>query len=780
MTNKKILEEILIVEDSSTQSERLRYVLEQHGYRVSMAGNGREAMDLLANHKPNLVISDILMPEADGYEVCRFVRQHRDLQNVPVILLTALSDPVDVMRALECGADNFLMKPFEENQLLERVRLFLLNRDLLKPEGVQEGLEIVFQGQKYFINADRLQILNLLLSTYEAAVEKNSQLLKAQTELQSQAEELETQSEELRVQNDELRDLAEALQKSENGTQRQAQILAGINRIFHEALTDETEEKLGETCLAVAEELTGSRFGFICEVNQAGRFDTIAVSNPGWRACKIPISEAMRLLYDAPVCGIRRKVIETGEPLLCNDPPSHPDYVVPPEGHPPITAFLGVPLKHAGKTIGMIALGNKAGGYTDADRGAMEALAPAIMEAFMRKRAEEALKDSEERFRTMANAIPQLAWTARSDGYISWYNQRWYDYTGTIPEDMEGWGWQSVHNPEVLPKVLEQWRASLATGRPFDMVFPLRGKDGQFRQFLTRVMPMKGADGQVIQWFGTNTDITDRKLAEKALKQAHDELEQRVKDRTADLRLTVAQLQEEVTNRLQAEASLKESEGRLRHLTSQLLTAQEAERGRLALELHDDLGQSLTVLKMQLRTIQRKAPPESSETRVSLEHALNFINEVIEKIRHLSRNLRPTILEDLGLTGALKYLFEDFSNQGILVTMNLDDIQGLFSQETQLIIYRIFQESFSNITKYAQASQVSLSIKRQDGSVAFQLEDNGRGFDHQKVINENITDRGLGLTSMNERARMVGGSFNIWSQEGQGTKMTLVVPIQVK
>ena len=102
-----------------------------------------------------------------------------------------------------------------------------------------------------------------------------------------------------------------------------------------------------------------------------------------------------------------------------------------------------------------------------------------------RKRAEEALKDSEERFRTMANAIPQLAWTARSDGYIYWYNQRWYDYTGTTPEDMEGWGWQSVHDPKVLPEVLEQWKASIATGRPFDMVFPLRGADGQFRQFLT-------------------------------------------------------------------------------------------------------------------------------------------------------------------------------------------------------------------------------------------------------------------------------------------------------
>jgi PAS domain S-box-containing protein len=143
-----------------------------------------------------------------------------------------------------------------------------------------------------------------------------------------------------------------------------------------------------------------------------------------------------------------------------------------------------------------------------------------------RIQAEEALKDSEERFRTMANAIPQLAWIARSDGYIFWYNQRWHDYTGTTPEEMEGWGWQIVHDPEVLPTVLEQWRTSIATGRPFDMIFPLRGKNGQFRQFLTRVMPMKGADGHVIQWFGTNTDITDRKQAEEALKQAHNELEQ--------------------------------------------------------------------------------------------------------------------------------------------------------------------------------------------------------------------------------------------------------------
>jgi PAS domain S-box-containing protein len=127
--------------------------------------------------------------------------------------------------------------------------------------------------------------------------------------------------------------------------------------------------------------------------------------------------------------------------------------------------------------------------------------------------AEAAVRESEDRFRTLANAIPQLAWIANADGYLFWYNQRWYEYTGTTPDQMQGWGWQSVHDPKELPKVLERWKASLASGEPFDMTFPLRGGDGIFRPFLTRVMPLKDAQGRVQQWFGTNTDVTEQRRA---------------------------------------------------------------------------------------------------------------------------------------------------------------------------------------------------------------------------------------------------------------------------
>jgi PAS domain S-box-containing protein len=141
-----------------------------------------------------------------------------------------------------------------------------------------------------------------------------------------------------------------------------------------------------------------------------------------------------------------------------------------------------------------------------------------VMDIADRKLAEKSLQESEEQLRAVADSIPNLAWRTNGDGYITWYNQRWYDYSGTTPEQMEGWGWQSVHDPDELPKVLERWQASIATGEPFEMTFPLRGADGVFRPFLTRGFPLKDAAGRVLQWFGTNTDVSALKLADAQIK----------------------------------------------------------------------------------------------------------------------------------------------------------------------------------------------------------------------------------------------------------------------
>jgi PAS domain S-box-containing protein len=125
-----------------------------------------------------------------------------------------------------------------------------------------------------------------------------------------------------------------------------------------------------------------------------------------------------------------------------------------------------------------------------------------------RKRAEEALRESERHFNTLANSIPQLTWMADAAGFIFWYNQRWYDYTGTTLEEMQGWGWQKVHHPDEVDRVVERIRHAFTTGEPWEDNFPLRRKDGEYRWFLSRALPIRDADGRVVRWFGTNTDVT--------------------------------------------------------------------------------------------------------------------------------------------------------------------------------------------------------------------------------------------------------------------------------
>ena len=164
-----------------------------------------------------------------------------------------------------------------------------------------------------------------------------------------------------------------------------------------------------------------------------------------------------------------------------------------------------------------------------------------------RREAQEALRESEERFQAMANGIPQLAWMAEADGSIFWYNQRWYEYTGTPFEQMQGWGWQSVHDPDILPQAMEQWKDAIATGHPFEMDLPLRGADGRFRSFLTRVMPLKDSAGHVVRWFGTNTDISERKQAAERLAAQAAELarsRQALEEQTSMLKLVLESMGE--------------------------------------------------------------------------------------------------------------------------------------------------------------------------------------------------------------------------------------------
>ena len=182
--------EILIVEDSLTQALKLQYILEQHDYSVAVANNGQEAIEYLREHTPALVISDIVMPEMDGYEMCRRIKEQEALKAIPVILLTSLSDPVDVIRGLQCGADNFITKPYQEDFLISRVKSVLINRELRRTASGDWGFKIFFRGEQYTITSDRMQMVDLLFSSFENAVQKNQELENAVRELKATQGEL--------------------------------------------------------------------------------------------------------------------------------------------------------------------------------------------------------------------------------------------------------------------------------------------------------------------------------------------------------------------------------------------------------------------------------------------------------------------------------------------------------------------------------------------------------------------------------------------------------------
>lgn len=217
MNNSSI--NILIVEDSAIQAEKLRRILATEGYVVTVARDGAEGFSKASESRPDIVITDIMMPEMHGFDLCRLIKNSPELRTIPVVLLTSLSDPSDVISGLECGADNFIIKPYEEKMLLKRVRQLLLIREFQCEDLPQMGVEILFSGKKYFITSEKRQILDLLISTYESAVQKNSELIDAQEELQMLNDQLEQRvaerTEELTAEIERRKKTEEELRKTQ-------------------------------------------------------------------------------------------------------------------------------------------------------------------------------------------------------------------------------------------------------------------------------------------------------------------------------------------------------------------------------------------------------------------------------------------------------------------------------------------------------------------------------------------------------------------------------------
>lgn len=510
-------------------------------------------------------------------------------------------------------------------------------------------------------------------------------------------------------------------------------------------------------------------------------------------------------------------------------------------------------------------------------RGDWDHVLVAVTDVTALREAESAVRESEERFRTLADNMSQFAWMADEKGRLFWYNRRWFDYTGTTLDEMRGWGWQTVHHPDHLHRVTETWQAALEAGEAWEDTFPLRGRDGHYRWFLSRAVPIRDADGRILRWFGTNTDITELREAEQA--QAHlaaivtssddaiistdlngiitswnrgadrlygyteqeavgrsiailmppermdDEPEilsrirkgesvehyettRRRKDGTLlDISLTVSPIKDEtgriigaskvardITERKRQEEELRRwkdelevrvrertsellaTQNRLMALTSQLSLTEQRERRKLARELHDYLAQMLIVGQMKTGMLKKTIPPPQAGTTL-LQDLDKVFQEALAYTRTLIAELSPPSLQDSGLPAALKWLGERFKKDGLRVDVQTDCDAVPLAEEQAVVVFQAVRELLFNVMKHAGVDHATVSITLGDDDfLRVAVADRGRG-STPEALQRSAEPGHLGLVSVRERFRAMGGRVNVESVSGKGTTVTLLLPL---
>ncbi len=270
--------------------------------------------------------------------------------------------------------------------------------------------------------------------------------------------------------------------------------------------------------------------------------------------------------------------------------------------------------------------------------------------------------------------------------------------------------------------------------------------------------PIRDKDGAIVGSVVIGRDITELKRAEEELRRSRDELEMRVQERTAEL---------EKANKT------------LRELSSRLLSVQEEERKRISGEIHDTFGSCLSGIKFKVEDVLEQVGKDSNAIEGSLRNVIPVIQEGIEECRRMQQDLRPAMLDDLGLLPTLSWFCRRYQTiyAGIKIDLEKTLEEGDIPNSLKIVIFRVTQEGLNNIAKHSKADLVHLSLRKMDGRIQLILEDNGQGFDLAKVLSLESTKRGLGLTSMRERVELSRGFFAIESAEGKGTTLRSSWPL---
>jgi len=393
-----------------------------------------------------------------------------------------------------------------------------------------------------------------------------------------------------------------------------------------------------------------------------------------------------------------------------------------------------------------------------------------------RQRAEEALRVSGERFRQLIEGVQEYAiFELNSLGYIVSWNAGAERLKGYRTEEIIGKHFSQFYAPEDVQsgRPESNLRQAVQKGECEDEGWRMR-KDGSRFWANVVITALRNADGSLQGFAKVTRDMTERHGKEETLARAKELLELRFEQRAAVLAKVNLELQEEIAGRERIERELRRSLEQLRALAARLQSVREEERTLVAREIHDELGQACTAIKMDLALIGRKATKRQTQLRAKVDAAMQLVDEMIFTLRRIASELRPRTLDDLGLTAALEWQAQEFETRtGVRCVVALPQEQLALDSERSTAIFRIFQESLTNVARHAQATRVEARLERQDDQLILQVHDNGRGFDAEQAKG----GRSLGLVGMQERALLLNGELKIDGVLGSGTTMTLRIPL---
>lgn len=344
------------------------------------------------------------------------------------------------------------------------------------------------------------------------------------------------------------------------------------------------------------------------------------------------------------------------------------------------------------------------------------------------------------------HTAPDIIFSRQPDGARDYLSSRFYEYTGAPTGSAVGLSWLEYMHADDRGPSLENWLRCVQSGDAYECEYRLRGADGSYRWFRARAVPVRDSQGDILKWYGTCSDIHDRKMLEQSIRDSAIELERMVDLRTVELR----------------------------RLSTRLMSLQDEERRRIAREIHDGLGQELAAAKMILDGILAK--DSSSTTRQAASEASQLLDRTIKQVRTISHLLHPPLLDEVGLVSALRWFLEGLSERSgieIQLEVNPPDLARL-KPDLETAIFRIIQEALTNMFRHSGASNGRVSVTEKDEHIVVLVRDDGKGI-QETIVQLRPESVGVGIGGMRQRVTELGGRLRL-ANAHPGTIVEVVIP----